>query len=104
MEHQVRRCVICGGREHKSHFVRFVKVGESIEYDATHTKQGRGMYVHRRLACWNKLNQAQIWARALLLKKEQVEQQDIGRLVTEAQPEVLQSGSEESLRHGRVRL
>ncbi|MGB6457924.1 MAG: YlxR family protein [Streptosporangiaceae bacterium] len=63
----VRTCIGCGSRAAKSELIRVVAAGDEIVPDVAFRLPGRGAYLHRSLACWERAQRRKAFSRALRL-------------------------------------
>jgi hypothetical protein len=75
-----RTCTVCRKVKGKKEMVRLVKTAAGkIEIDNTGKKEGRGAYLCRDIACWDKLEKGKQLEHAL---KSSIDKKDLEQLVT----------------------
>ncbi|MDC0358074.1 YlxR family protein [Oligoflexia bacterium] len=65
----VRSCIICRDRAPKAKLLRFILKNGEVVWDEHLSLQGRGAYLHRRVACCSKIREGARWEHAFRLKR-----------------------------------
>jgi predicted RNA-binding protein YlxR (DUF448 family) len=74
-----RTCAVCREVKGKKEMLRLVRTpGGNIEIDATGKKEGRGAYICRDEACWDKLNKGKQLEHAF---KSEINRKELEQLI-----------------------